>query len=46
VHGYDFHKDVRKNGSVSFNFPAKIGGGFVVELESRGEQIADLKVRP
>jgi hypothetical protein len=46
VHGYDFHKDVRKNGSVGFNFPAKISGAFVVELESRGEQIADLKVRP
>lgn len=46
VHGYDVHKDVTKNGSVSFAFPAKIDGGFVVELEKRGEQIAALKVQP
>ena len=46
VHGYDFHKGVPKNGSVSFSFPAKIDGGFVIELESRGEQIAALKVQP
>ena len=46
VHGYDFHKNVPKNGSVSFSFPAKIDGGFVVELENRGEQIAALKVQP
>jgi len=46
VHGYDFHKNVPKNGSVSFSFPAKIDGGFVIELESRGEQIAALQVQP
>ncbi len=46
VHGYDFHKTVPKNGSVSFSFPAKIDGGFVVELEGPGEQIAALKVQP
>src|SRR6266536_432817 len=34
VHGYDFHKDVAKGGSVSFNFPATIDGEFVIELES------------
>jgi hypothetical protein len=45
VHGYDFHKDVPKNGSVSFDFPAKIDGEFVIELESRGEQIASLQVK-
>lgn len=44
VHGYNFHKDVKKNGSVSFNFPATIDGIFVVELESRSEQIASLQV--
>jgi hypothetical protein len=44
VHGYDFHKEVKKGGSVSFNFPAKIDGIFVIELESRGEQIASLEV--
>jgi hypothetical protein len=46
VHGYDFHKNVAKNGSVSFSFPAKIDGGFVIELEGPGEQIAALKVQP
>src|SRR4051812_25547234 len=44
VHGYNFHKDVKKGGSVSFDFPAKIDGIFVIELESRGEQIASLQV--
>jgi hypothetical protein len=46
VHGYDFHKDVPKNGSVTFDFPAKIDGKFVVELESRSTQIAELDVNP
>ena len=46
VHGYDFHKNVPKNGSVSFSFPAKIDGGFVIELEKPGVQIASLKVQP
>ena len=45
VHGYDFHKDVPKNGSVSFDFPAKIDGEFVIELEGQGEQIASLQVK-
>ena len=44
VHGYNFHKDVAKGGSVSFDFPATIDGEFVIELESRSEQIASLKV--
>src|SRR2546429_331817 len=46
VHGYDFHKNVPAGGSVSFSFPAKIDGVFVIELESRGEQIAELTVKP
>jgi hypothetical protein len=46
VHGYDVHKDVRPGHPVKFTFPAKIDGEFVVELESRGEQIASLKVTP
>jgi hypothetical protein len=46
VHGYDFHKTVPQNGSVSFSFPAKIDGGFVIELEKAGVQIAALKVQP
>jgi hypothetical protein len=44
VHGYNFHKDVKKGGSVSFDFPATIDGIFVIELESRSEQIASLQV--
>jgi hypothetical protein len=46
VHGYDFHKDVPANGSVAFSFPAKIEGVFVIELEGRGVQIAELRVKP
>ena len=46
VHGYDFHKNVKAGGTVSFSFPAKIDGEFVIELESRGEQIASLVVNP
>jgi len=46
VHGYNFHKDVPANGSVSFDFPAKINGIFVIELEKPGVQIASLKVTP
>jgi len=44
VHGYNFHKDVKKGGSVSFSFPASIEGIFDIELESRSEQIASLQV--
>src|SRR2546423_11471192 len=46
VHGYDFHKSVPAGGSVSFSFPAKIDGVFVIELEGRAEQIAQLTVKP
>ena len=46
VHGYDLKKDVRAHGRVSFSFPGKIDGIFVIELESRSEQIAQLKVTP
>jgi len=46
VHGYDVHKDVAKGGTVTFDFPAKLGGRFVVELEGKGEQIAQLDVTP
>jgi plastocyanin len=46
VHGYDFHKNVKAGGKASFSFQAKIDGEFVVELESRGEQIASLVVNP
>ena len=46
VHGYDFHKNVKAGGKVSFSFPAKIDGEFEVELESRAQQIAKLVVNP
>jgi hypothetical protein len=46
VHGYDLMKDVEAGGSVSFDFKAKIDGAFEVELEDRGEQIAELTVNP
>jgi hypothetical protein len=46
VHGYDFMKDVKAGGTVRFDFPAKIDGSFVIELENRGEQIASLEVEP
>jgi hypothetical protein len=46
VHGYDFMKDVRAGGTVRFDFPAKITGGFEIELENRKEQIASLQVNP
>jgi FlaG/FlaF family flagellin (archaellin) len=45
VHGFNFKKDVARNGSVTFSFPATDQGGHVIELESRGEQIAELEVR-
>jgi hypothetical protein len=45
VHGFNLKKDVPKNGSVTFSFPASDQGGHVIELEHRGEQIANLEVR-
>jgi hypothetical protein len=44
VHGFDFKKEVKKGGSVTFRFPATDQGDHVVELESRSEQIANLRV--
>jgi FtsP/CotA-like multicopper oxidase with cupredoxin domain len=46
VHGYDLKRDVPKNGTVHFRFKATIDGIFVVELESRAQQIAKLVVEP
>jgi len=46
LHGYDIHQDVKAGGSATFNFKATIDGGFIMELESRGEQIAELTVEP
>jgi hypothetical protein len=46
VHGYNRLSDVRAGGSVRFDFPAKLEGVFDIELEQRGEQIAELRVNP
>jgi hypothetical protein len=46
VHGYNFHKDVEKGGTVTFDFPAKIDGGFIVELENAHQTLANLNVEP
>jgi len=46
VHGYDLSEDVAAGGTASFSFPADIEGIFEVELEQRGEQLAQLRVEP
>jgi len=46
IHGYDLHKDVAKGGTATFDFPAKIDGGFVIELENAKETLANLAVEP
>jgi hypothetical protein len=46
MHGYDIGKDVKAGGSVSFDFPASLEGIFEAELESRKEQILELRVNP
>jgi hypothetical protein len=46
VHGYDFMKDVAPGHPVSFDFPANLEGVFEAELESRKEQIIELRVNP
>jgi hypothetical protein len=46
VHGYDLAEDVEAGGSVRFDFPATLDGIFEVELEERGEPIAELRINP
>ena len=46
VHGYNIKQEVPRGGSTTFNFQTTIEGIFVVELESRSEQIASLEVKP
>jgi hypothetical protein len=46
VHGYDLMKYVEPGETVTFSFPASITGIFEIELENRGEQIAQLRVDP
>lgn len=46
LHGYDIGKDVKAGGSVTFDLPASLEGVFEIELESRKEQIAEVRVEP
>jgi len=46
VHGYDLMKDVEPGKTITFSFPADITGIFEIELEDRGEEIAQLRVDP
>jgi hypothetical protein len=46
VHGYDLLRDVTPGKTVTFSFPAEITGIFEIELEDRGEEIAQLRVDP
>jgi heme/copper-type cytochrome/quinol oxidase subunit 2 len=46
VHGYDLMKDVTPGKTITFSFPADITGIFEIELEDRGEEIAQLRVDP
>lgn len=46
LHGYDLIKDVAPGHPVGFDFPANLEGVFEAELESRSEQIVELRVAP
>jgi hypothetical protein len=48
VHGYDYEKPINAGGSVAFDFPAKLQGGFEIELHHGGGEntIAELNVVP
>ena len=46
LHGYDKFADVAPGKPARLVFVASIPGRFEVELEDRGLQIADIKVRP
>lgn len=46
VHGYDLKRDIPAGGTVRFDFPARIDGLFVVELEHENQPIGALKVEP
>jgi hypothetical protein len=46
VHVYDLMKDIEPGKTITFAFPAEITGIFEIELEDRGEEIAQLRVDP
>jgi hypothetical protein len=46
VHGYDLFRDLVPGRRVRIAFRARLPGRFVIELEDRHAQIAELTVRP
>lgn len=46
LHAYDVAKEVAAGGTVRFSVPATIDGRFVVELERRAVEIAEIEVVP
>ena len=46
LHGYDLARDVAPGKPAVIAFAADLPGRFEAELESRGQQILDLKVEP
>jgi hypothetical protein len=46
VHGYNLKGEVAPGAPARITFRANLVGRFVIELESRGFQIADLEVQP
>ena len=54
VHGYDFTKPVKPGGTVVYDFPAKLAGGFEIEAhpvvngkeQENGNLLANLTVNP
>jgi hypothetical protein len=48
VHGYDIEMPIEAGGSVRFDFPAELEGGFEIELHHGGgeTQIGELRVQP
>jgi hypothetical protein len=46
VHGYDLKLDVEPGKTATMSFPARLDGGFEIEFEHSGTQIAALTVNP
>ena len=46
VHGYDLKRDVAPGAPARVAFGARLAGRFEIELERRGQLIAELEVRP
>jgi hypothetical protein len=46
VHGYDLMRDVVPGKPMQLAFRATVPGGFEIELEDRGLQVAELRVQP